>query len=52
MPQPWPLNGKTGEKGSMFHTVEMKQPQTITEPFLFEGRKGQMHTAFPFGVRK
>ena len=25
---------KTGEKGCIFHrTVEMKQPQTITEPF-------------------
>ena len=25
--------GKTGEKGCIFHrTVEMKQPQTITEP--------------------
>ncbi|WP_337430634.1 hypothetical protein, partial [Bilophila sp.] len=28
-----PAKGKTGEKGSIFHrTVEMKQPQTLTEP--------------------
>ena len=30
----------------------MKQPHTMTGLFLFEGRKGQRHTAFPFGVRK
>ena len=56
-----PAKGKTGEKGCIFHrTVEMKQPQTITEPIkkpaieygnlIFTAwRKGNRHESLSWG---
>ena len=38
-----PAKGKTGEKGCTFHlTVEMKQPQTITEPLCLSNPCSQL----------